>query len=199
MANILKTVQTVPLKCFFFFFFPKKIHRNRGERVLERLMEDDSSQCDRRFFLPIKSSFHRRLISWGLAGPANREPQWWQGCGQPRLSLPFNESSPVPSPITNLPAPWWIIIWEEKSSCVLNAHRQWAIFLCVCVKAGAYNKGLFVVTHLLLMHSVPLGSLFSLKANWPSEEKPCDLWRFEWPVKLSKPWGDICHRRELPQ
>lgn len=131
MANILETVQDSSSEVFF--FLKEKILRNHGKRVLERLMEDDSSQCDRRFFLPIKSSFHRRLISWGLAGPTNRELQWWQGCGQPRLSLPFNESSPVPSPITNLPAPWWIIIWEEKTSCVLNAHRQRAIFLCVCV------------------------------------------------------------------
>ncbi len=117
MANILKTVQTVPLKCFFFV-------RNSQKSwcaVLERLMEDESSQCDRRFFL-------RRPISWGLAGLANRELQWWQGCGQPGLSLPFNESSLVPSPITNLPAPWWIIIWEEKTSSLLNAHRQRADF-----------------------------------------------------------------------
>lgn len=119
MANILKTVQTDSLKCFFF-----------SEIVVERLMEDDSSQYDRRFFLPIKSPFHRRPISWGLAGLANRELWWWQGCGQPRLSLPFNESSLVPSPITNLPAPWWIIIWEEKTSLCWMPTDSAQISLC---------------------------------------------------------------------
>lgn len=128
MTNILKTVQTVPLKRFFFFLL--KILTNRGERVLECL-EDESSQCDRRFFLPIKSSFHRRLISWGLAGPANRELQWWQGCGQPSLSLPFNESSPVPSPITNLPAPWWIIIWGKNLQCAECPQTASRFFLCL--------------------------------------------------------------------
>ncbi len=79
----------------------------------------------------------------------------------------------------------------QLAECPQTASR----FLCA--KAGAYNKGQFVVTHLLLMHSAPLGSLFSLKANWPSEEQPCDWWRFEWSVRLSKPWGDICHRAGL--
>lgn len=170
------------------FFFVRNSQKSWCA-VLERLMEDDSSQCDHRFFL-------RRPISWGLAGLVNRELRWWQGCGQPRLSLPFNESSLVPSPITNLPAPWWIIIWGKNlqlAECPQTASR----FLCA--KAGAYNKGQFVVTHLLLVHSAPLGSLFSLKANWPYEEQPCDWWRFEWSVRLSKPWGDICHRAGLQQ
>lgn len=138
-------------------------------------MEKDSSHCDHRFFLPIKSPFHRRLISRGLAGPANREPQRWQDCGQPRLGLPFNESFLVPAPITNLPAPWWIII-RECAQCPQTAST----FLCA--EAWAYNKGLFVVWLLLLIHWIPRGSPFSLKANWPS-----DFWRFERSVRSLNP------------
>lgn len=143
MTNILKTVQTVPLKRFFFFLL--KILTNRGERVLECL-EDESSQCDRRFFLPIKSSFHRRLISWGLAGPANRELQWWQGCGQPSLSLPFNESSPVPSPITNLPAPWWIIIWGKNLQCAECPQTASRFFFVLITRACLWLRICFWCT-----------------------------------------------------
>lgn len=183
------------LKCFFFV-------RNSQKSwcaVLERLMEDDSSQCDRRFFLPIISPFHRRPISWGLAGLANRELRWWQGCGQPRFSLLFNESSLVPSPITNLPAPWWIIIWEEKTSSVLNAHRQWAerpelitrasLWLRICFWFTRPCWGLF----LALRQTDPLKSSLWRLTLWR------DLWRFEWSVRLSKSWWDICHRAGLQQ
>ncbi len=147
MANILKTVQTVPLKCFFLL----EILRNRGARCW--------SDWWRMTLLSVTAGFS---FAVQLA-------EAWQGwlienCSDGRAVGSRVSACPLMrAPLYHLLLPTCRPLDEfnyMRGKNLQLAECPQTVSRFLCVKAGAYNKGQFVVTHLLLMHSAPAGISF---------------------------------------